>query len=112
MRHLFLAGNPLALLPFYRERVLRACGPSLVVLDDLRVSTGDRASAGDIQTGQDTAESSLHSPSSGLTPEGSTPASEGMTRDMSTLDTVHFSVRVSLVRVGRISLRFCRGAEG
>eukprot|EP00752_Nemacystus_decipiens_P003651 g3365.t1 len=43
LRHLFLAGNPICLLPAYRERVLSgSCGPGLLVLDDLPVSAGER----------------------------------------------------------------------
>lgn len=43
LRHLFLAGNPICLLPAYRERILRgSCAPGLLVLDDLPVSAGER----------------------------------------------------------------------
>lgn len=47
LRHLFLAGNPICLLPAYRERVLggKACGPRLLVLDDLPVTVTERRSA-------------------------------------------------------------------
>lgn len=39
LRHLFLAGNPICLLPAYRERILSgSCGPNLIVLDSLPVS--------------------------------------------------------------------------
>lgn len=43
LRHLFLAGNPVALLPFYRERLLIAFGPQLVVLDDLKVTAEEQS---------------------------------------------------------------------
>lgn len=43
LRHLFLAGNPICLLPAYRERILGgSCGPGLLVLDDLPVSASER----------------------------------------------------------------------
>lgn len=43
IRHLVLCGNPVGLLPFYRERVLGACGQQLLVLDDLRIGIDERA---------------------------------------------------------------------
>lgn len=48
IRYLFLAGNPLALLPFYRQRTIRGCGPQLAILDDLEISKADRAAAAEV----------------------------------------------------------------
>lgn len=54
LRHLFLAGNPMAVLPSYRERVLASSASSdngrkeessLLVLDDIPVSKGEQAAA-------------------------------------------------------------------
>ncbi|CAN0365659.1 unnamed protein product, partial [Laminaria digitata] len=47
LRHLFLGGNPLSLLPNYRERVLSGFGPDLLVLDDMHITRSERSAATD-----------------------------------------------------------------
>ncbi|CAM9415359.1 unnamed protein product, partial [Ascophyllum nodosum] len=45
LRHLFLAGNPVSLLPLYRQRTLILCGPGLQILDDSPVTQEELSSA-------------------------------------------------------------------
>ncbi|CAM9709544.1 unnamed protein product [Chrysoparadoxa australica] len=52
LKHLFLMGNPLVMLPRYRERILLALGSQLRVLDDVAVTAEERKlarSASDLQ---------------------------------------------------------------
>jgi len=89
LRHLFLAGNPICLLPAYRQRVLRGgYGPGLVILDDMPVSLAEQrsaAAAAEAATGV------------ASTPEESGQECRSQARDMSgrrALDLVHFEVKV------------------
>lgn len=45
LRHLFLAGNPVSLLPLYRERSLISSGSGLLVFDDLPVTHEELSAA-------------------------------------------------------------------
>lgn len=45
LRHLFLAGNPVSLLPLYRERSLISNGSGLLVFDDLPVTHEELSAA-------------------------------------------------------------------
>lgn len=45
LRHLFLAGNPVSLMPLYRERSLFSSGSGLLVFDDLPVTHEELSSA-------------------------------------------------------------------
>lgn len=118
LRHLFLAGNPICLLPAYRERVLRGSyGPGLLVLDDLPVSVAEQRAA--------TAAAAAAAAASGVP---STPEDDAG-REMpcgrlfqdeggrwrgrgGALDLVHFGVKVRGVGVGFSRWCFVASAVG
>lgn len=81
LRHLFLAGNPVCLLPAYRQRILSGgCGPGLLVLDDLPVSASERG---------------LAAPAAPATNAAVTNGGEGWKSD-GPLGAIHFGVKVCM----------------